>query len=95
MDNIYKNTLNNLIAADDLFWNEVENKYTALSMDELDSILLNCVDQGLHSEEDMIKIVAWATNARVGSLLLKNFLDNKLKISIDEEGETRFHKKDD
>jgi hypothetical protein len=93
MSDIYRDSLNNIIAADDLYWNEIEKKYTALSMEELDSILLNCVDQGIHDENDMLKIVSWATNARVGALLLKNFLENKVKITVDEEGETYFNKK--
>jgi hypothetical protein len=93
MSNLYRETLNNIIAADDLHWNEIEKKYAALSMDELDSILSNCIDQGITDEESMIKIVAWATNARVGALLLKNFLENKVKISVDKEGETYFNKK--
>jgi hypothetical protein len=29
----------------------------------------------------------------VGALLLKNFLENKVKISVDKEGETYFNKK--
>jgi len=94
MSDVYRDSLNNIIAADDLYWNEIEKKYTALSMEELDSILLNCVDQGIHDENDMLKIVSWATNARVGALLLKNFLENKVKIRVDEEGETYFYKKD-
>jgi hypothetical protein len=93
MSDVYRDSLNNIIAADDLYWNEIEKKYTALSMEELDSILLNCVDQGIHDENDMLKIVSWATNARVGALLLKNFLENKVKITVDEEGETYFNKK--
>jgi hypothetical protein len=94
MSDVYRDSLNNIIAADDLYWSEIEKKYTALSTEELDSILLNCVDQGIHDENDMLKIVSWATNARVGALLLKNFLENKVKITVDEEGEAYFNKKD-
>lgn len=93
MSDIYKGALNNIIAADDLHWNENEKKYTALSSEELNNILLNCIDQGITEENDMVNIVAWATNARVGTILLKNFIENKVKISVDKDGETYFNKK--
>lgn len=87
----YKYVLNNLIAADDLHWNEEENKYNAISKSELDEILLSCIEQGITNEDDCYAIVNWATNVKVGSLLLSNFINKKILISsIDKDGEPYF-----
>jgi len=95
MDNIYKQTLNKLIAADDLNWCEIEEKYVALSKEELDTILINGVAEGFIDEQDLMKIVNWATNAKVGQILFKNYLENKIKIvGFDETGEPLFSSKE-
>ena len=95
MDNIYKQTLNKLIAADDLNWCEIEKKYVALSKEELDTILINGVANGFLDEKDLMKIVNWATNAKVGQILFKNYLENKIKIvGFDETGEPLFSSKE-
>jgi hypothetical protein len=95
MDNIYKQTLNKLIAADDLNWCEIEEKYVALSKEELDTILINGVAEGFIDERDLMKIVNWATNAKVGQILFKNYLENKIKIvGFDETGEPLFSSKE-
>jgi len=91
----YLATLNNIIAADDLYWCEEENKYIALSEEEVKQVLQNFIinnkNQGDAVSEAM-KVVQWATCARVGTILLKNFLENKVLISVDEEGEICFSK---
>lgn len=86
--------INKIIAADDLHWCPLENKYTALSMDELDTILQNSIESDIVDEDDLCRIVKWATNARVGEILLKNFIENKIKIiGLDEDGEPLFESK--
>lgn len=83
--------LNKIIAADDLHWNDLEGKYTAISPEELDTILKNSIENNITNEDDLFNIVNWATNARVGEILLKNYLEGKIKIfSIDENGEPYF-----
>ena len=95
MDNIYKQTLNKLIAADDLNWCEIEKKYVALSKEELDAILMNGVANGFVDEQDLMKIVNWATNAKVGQILFKNYLENNIKVvGFDETGEPLFGSKE-
>jgi hypothetical protein len=95
MDNIYKQTLNKLIAADDLNWCEIEEKYVALSKEELDTILINGVTEGFSNEEDLMKIVNWATNAKVGQILLKNYLEGRIKVAgFDETGDPLFGSKE-
>jgi len=89
--NSYKYIINNLIAADDLFWNKDENKYNALSKKELDQILMACITQGIKNEDDCLNIVNWCTQVKVGSLLLKNFIEGKILISsLDAKGEPYF-----
>ena len=93
-NNVYKQTLNKLIAADDLNWCEIEKKYVALSKEELDAILMNSVADGFLDEQDLMKIVGWATNAKVGQILLKNYLESKIKIvGFDDFGEPLFSSK--
>lgn len=83
--------INKIIAADDLHWCPLENKYTALSMEELDTLLTNSIESDVVEEDDLFQIIKWATNARVGEILLKNFIEGKIKISsIDEFGEPVF-----
>lgn len=94
MDEIYKQTLNKLIAADDLNWCEIEKKYVALSKEELDAILTNGVVDGFLDENDLMKIVNWATNAKVGQIIFKNYLENKIKIvGFDKYGDPLFGSK--
>jgi hypothetical protein len=94
MDEIYKQTLNKIIAADDLNWCEIEKKYVALSKEELDIILTNGVANGFLNEQDLMKIVDWATNAKVGQIIFKNYLENKIKIvGFDNSGDPLFGSK--
>lgn len=87
----YSQIINNLIAADDLYWNKEENKYNALSKKELDEILISCIKQGITNDQDCYAIVGWATNVKVGSLLLKNFVEGKILITnVDKDGEPFF-----
>lgn len=94
MDEIYKQTLNKLIAADDLNWCEIEKKYVALSKEELDTILTNGIIDGFSNEQDLMKLVNWATNAKVGQILLKNYLESKIKVvGFDNIGDPLFGSK--
>lgn len=88
---MHNNIINKIIAADDLHWCPMENKYTALSMEELDLILKTSLDNDITEEKELIQIVSWATNARIGEILLKNYLQGKIKImGFDETGEPTF-----
>jgi hypothetical protein len=90
-DERYKKTINNIIAADDLHWNDDEQKYVALSNDEIDNIILNCVNQEILEENDLMHVMKWATHVKVGHMLFNNFLKNQIKIiAFDETGEPIF-----
>lgn len=92
----HDNVINKIIPADDLHWCEEDQKYTSLSMEELDSIIINCVDQGITNLEEISKVVTWAGFVKVGNLLLKNFLTNRLAITgFDSDDEPLFGAKED
>lgn len=88
--------INKIIPADDLHWCEQEKKYTSLSMEDLDSIVFRCVNQNITNLEDIMKVTNWAVLVKIGDLLLKNFLDDKIQISgFDNNGEPMFGAKND
>lgn len=83
--------INKLIPADDLYWDEHENKYIALSSSEIDDIIAACYDSGITTENGILNIMAWCTEVRVGEILMRNFLNGGIKIEgLDETGEPRF-----
>ena len=83
--------LNKLIAADDLFWDDKENKFQIFSNKKLEKIIFRCCKQkNLHLNE-IQKIVEWASNIRVCQLLLKGFMSGNLSITkINDKGEPYF-----
>jgi hypothetical protein len=90
-ENVYKYTLNNLIAADDLHWNDDEEKYVALSSEEIDQILINCIESDIYKESDIMHIVNWCTSVKVGQILFNNFLKKQVKIvGLDKDNEPFF-----
>lgn len=86
-----KDVVNKLIPADDLYWDDTESKYIALSPEEIDSLISAAIDNGFTEENDTMSILNWATSVKVGELLLKNFMRGGLTISgIDDSGEPIF-----
>lgn len=87
----HDNIINKIIPADDLHWCEEEKKYTSLSMEELDDIVARCINQDIKSLDEIMKVVNWATLIKVGDLLLKNFLEDRIKIvGFDDQNEPMF-----
>lgn len=85
------NITNNLIAADDLYWNEEENKFVALSDKQLEKIIFRCCEQGTLDLNEIQKIVEWASHLRICQLLLKGFLSGNLSIiKLNQKGEPYF-----
>lgn len=84
------NPINRIIAADDLNWNELEGQYTVLSEDEIYNILSIGMSNGIESDSGLHSLISWATNAKVGNLLLKYLLEDKIKVSINESNEPIF-----
>jgi hypothetical protein len=88
---MYKHILNNLIPADDLHWCEEEKKYVSLSRDDIDRIAATCLNQGISSLDDIMKVVEWAGVVRIGEILWRNFLSGGIRVvGFDEQGEPKF-----
>lgn len=88
---MYKHVLNNLIPADDLHWCEEEGKYVSLSREEMDDIIATCIHQGIKEIDDIMKVINWCGNVRVGDILWRNFISGGVCIAgFDDDGEPRF-----
>lgn len=87
----YNEMINNLIPADDLHWCEEERKYVSLSGEEINEIILHCVERGIEDLDDIHRVIKWCGTVRVGQLLWKNFLLDSIEIvGFDKNGEPRF-----
>jgi len=75
-----KEILNKILPADDLYWNEVEQKYVAISSKQLKDVILKCVEQGIVETKDIVKMTDWVTNLNVANILLKNFLKGSINL---------------
>lgn len=86
-----KKILNKILPADDLYWNEVEQKYVAISSKQLKDVILKCVEQGILETKDIVKMTDWVTNLNVANILLKNFLKGSINlVGFDELNEPIF-----
>lgn len=86
-----KDIVNKLIPADDLYWDDTENKFIALSDDEINDVISACVNNSITEEPGILAVLNWCTSVRVGQLLMKNFLSGHISIeAIDNEGEPAF-----
>ena len=91
---MYKYILNNLIPADDLHWDEFQNRYVSLSDDETNKIVSTCLENGITELEDVTKVVNWCGTIRIGQILWKNFIMGSVDIcGFDENGEPIFSTK--
>jgi len=86
-----KDVVNKLIPADDLYWDDIEKKYIALSEEEIENIMLTCINNSIDSDQEITQVLNWCTSVRVGELLMKNFLNGTIAIDgIDKDGEPFF-----
>lgn len=89
-NDMYKYIINNIIPADDLHWCEEEQKYVSLARDEVDEIVAACLNQGISELKDIMKVISWCGNIRIGNVLWKNFLYGSVDITGFEGEEPRF-----
>lgn len=86
-----KDILNKIISADDLHWDDTENKFIALSNEDIQEIILACLDNAIDDDHRITQVLNWCTEVRVGQILMKNFLNNNIAIAnIDDNGEPLF-----
>lgn len=92
---MYKNIINNVIPADDLHWDSLENKYVSLSEEETKEIISACIEQGITDLEEVYAMISWCGTIRIGQILWKNFLSGSVKINGFEGDEPLFSARKD
>jgi len=92
---MYKDIINNVIPADDLHWDPVENKYVSLSEEETKDIVNACIQQGITELDEVFAMVSWCGAIRIGQILWKNFLQGTVKVTRFEGGEPLFSARKD
>lgn len=77
---------NSFILMDDLHWCDDEKKFIVLSKDEIEAILLNCVESGIGELDEIMEVIRWAERCRTAELLIRGVTKGRLKIT-DWDGE--------
>lgn len=82
-----------LIPADDLHWNEEEEKRILLSNEEIRKLVEACVKCGLSDGVDgtdeegtnrIMSVIRWAEQIKSGNILLNGLLAGRLGVATDE-----------
>lgn len=76
-----------LIPHDNLHWCEYEKRFVALRKKEYESIILEYYKSGndIEETENLLKLIRWAEELKVGSILFKRLLKGELSVKIDPE----------
>lgn len=85
------NVINNLIPADDLHWNDYDQKYCAISEQDMDRIILTCHENGT-SEEIMQALVQSFVEYKTHHLLFKHFFKKNIGVYRLKNGKPFFEK---
>ena len=78
-----------LIKQDDLYWNEDEGKYVAITEEEIDALLMALYGDNItpRTEDIAFQVVKWAEKARVDHLILQGVLSGRIRMYVPEVGE--------
>ena len=78
-----------LIKTDDLYWNEYEGKYVAISEEEIDAVLMALYADNItpRTEDTAFQAVKWAEEARVNYLILQGILSGRIRMHLPKVGE--------
>lgn len=88
---MYNYILNNLIPADNLYWDDEEKRYVSLSKEQSYEIIEACVQHGINDLQDVCKVVSWCGNIRIAEILKQGFLAGNVEIvGFDENDEPLF-----
>lgn len=83
--------INNFIPLDDLHWDEYEQKYRALSDEELNMILLDCVQNlGISDANTLHKIVENFTALKTSKLIFDRYMSGNILIDSLKQEEVAF-----
>lgn len=86
-----KHIINGLIPADDLHWNEIDQRYCAASESDIDRIILTCHENGC-DEEIMQAVVKEFTEYRTAELLFKQFFEGNISVYKLQNGKPCYEK---
>ena len=78
-----------LVKQDDLFWNEEDGKYVALSEEEIDSLLMALYGDNItpQTEDIAFQVVKWAEKARIDNLILQGVLSGRIRMYVASAGQ--------
>ncbi len=91
-----------MLPIDDLYWSEVDKKYTALSEDEVIQLIIalfgkqpyNPLPLTKYEIEQSMKLMKWANHVRTGNLLLQGVVSGRLNVMLSENGTPKFSLKE-
>lgn len=86
-------SINNILPKDDLYWSEVDKKYSALSDEEIERLCIMSVENGLDADETHIAVNAFS-DMKVAQLILKRVLNGQVVFSV-KNGELVFRADND
>ncbi|MHA2043219.1 MAG: hypothetical protein ACW99G_00410 [Candidatus Thorarchaeota archaeon] len=77
-----------LISMDDLHWCPTDKKFNTLKPEDYDKIII-AAKHSRHPEqfddfENLIKVVRWVEQIKIGELLIKGLLSGRLGIRLEE-----------
>jgi hypothetical protein len=85
--------INVLIPADELHWNEYEEKYSVVSTEEMDRIVKLCLEADMEDEDIFMVLKDYAV-AKTGHLLYKHLLEGDIVIGgLDDSGKPIFRRR--
>jgi hypothetical protein len=82
--------ISEFIPFDELHWNEDEQRYIALSDEELGLIVLNAYNAGYEDPEQIMGIVNYLSQMKVDGMLYEKFIKGHINISVFENSELVF-----
>ena len=86
----------NIIPFDELHWDEEEKQWRCLSDDDIVGVIDACQKSGYVDLNSIFKVMRWAEEQRVGTILLRMFLSGQLNVNVGdkEDDEVSFEKKE-
>ena len=80
-----------LIPHDELVWSEEDEKWICFTTQELDAIIAQAHESGFTQLDDIVKVVRWCEKVKVGSLLMKRFIEGEIRVQyISDNNELYF-----
>jgi hypothetical protein len=85
-----KHLLNRAIPADDLRFNEREQRLLALSDEDVDDVMKRCKQSGITDPSQIKAVIAWCCKARIGEILYRSLVAGQVRITGFSGDEPRF-----